>query len=200
MLCKSLNISNCLDLLILADLHSTDILKPLVIKVLQGIFRDLVEHCIFSLLWRTVERWWPRRSGRRSWWCSPRCSQTYSGNTDQPTLLSNARITASWPLSLQRRNWKVKTTGSLARGRQSTVSTSGPTIPDLSSSLFYPCDTKMNPIYHENFVEIFQIYKDRIIQVSLSQVVVRLTLVPDRVPGWGLVGDQAEWEREIDFL
>ena len=74
-------------------------------------------------------------------------------------------------------------TGSLARGRLSTVSTSGPTTPDLSSSLFYPCDTKMNPIYRENFVEIFEIYKDRIIQVSLSQVVVRLTLVPDRVPG-----------------
>ena len=33
LLCQSLNISNCLDLLILADLHSTDILKPTVIKV-----------------------------------------------------------------------------------------------------------------------------------------------------------------------
>ena len=32
-LCQSVNINNCLDLLILADLHSTDILKPLVIKV-----------------------------------------------------------------------------------------------------------------------------------------------------------------------
>lgn len=32
-LCQSVNIANCLDLLILADLHSTDILKPLVIKV-----------------------------------------------------------------------------------------------------------------------------------------------------------------------
>ena len=32
LLCKSLNISNCLDYLILADMHSTDILKPLVIR------------------------------------------------------------------------------------------------------------------------------------------------------------------------
>ena len=33
LLCKSLNISNCLDYLILADMHSTDILKPLVIRL-----------------------------------------------------------------------------------------------------------------------------------------------------------------------
>jgi len=42
MLCKSLNISNCLDLLILADLHSTDILKPLVIKFVVENSREVV--------------------------------------------------------------------------------------------------------------------------------------------------------------
>ena len=35
LLCKSLNISNCLDYLILADMHSTDILKPLVIRLVR---------------------------------------------------------------------------------------------------------------------------------------------------------------------
>ena len=38
LLCKSLNISNCLDYLILADMHSTDILKPLVIRLVWPLF------------------------------------------------------------------------------------------------------------------------------------------------------------------
>jgi len=42
LLCKSLNISNCLDLLILADLHSTEILKPLVIKFVVENSREVV--------------------------------------------------------------------------------------------------------------------------------------------------------------
>jgi len=42
LLCKSLNISNCLDHLILADLHSTDILKPLVIKFVVDNSREVV--------------------------------------------------------------------------------------------------------------------------------------------------------------
>lgn len=41
-LCQSVNISNCLDLLILADLHSTDILKPLVIKFVVENSREVV--------------------------------------------------------------------------------------------------------------------------------------------------------------
>merc|ERR1719290_253684 len=42
LLCKSLNISNCLDYLILADMHSTDILKPLVIKFVVENSREVV--------------------------------------------------------------------------------------------------------------------------------------------------------------
>merc|ERR1712096_369589 len=42
LLCKSLNISNCLEYLILADLHSTDILKPLVIKFVVENSREVV--------------------------------------------------------------------------------------------------------------------------------------------------------------
>jgi len=42
LLCKSLNISNCLDYLILADMHSTDILKPLVIRFVVENSREVV--------------------------------------------------------------------------------------------------------------------------------------------------------------
>merc|ERR1719402_1765137 len=42
LLCKSLNISNCLEYLILADMHSTDILKPLVIKFVVENSREVV--------------------------------------------------------------------------------------------------------------------------------------------------------------
>lgn len=41
-LCKSLNISNCLDYLVLADMHSTDILKPLVIRFVVENSREVV--------------------------------------------------------------------------------------------------------------------------------------------------------------
>ena len=41
-LCRTLNITNCLDLLILADLHSTDILKPHVIKFVVENSREVV--------------------------------------------------------------------------------------------------------------------------------------------------------------
>ena len=66
-LCQSVNISNCLDLLLLADLHSTDILKPLVIKVVaqRGSLVEIITK-FSSLLWRTVERSSPRRNGRRN--------------------------------------------------------------------------------------------------------------------------------------
>jgi len=42
LLCKSLNISNCLEYLILADMHSTDILKPLVIRFVVENSREVV--------------------------------------------------------------------------------------------------------------------------------------------------------------
>merc|ERR1712029_676340 len=42
LLCKSLNISNCLEYLILADMHSTDILKPMVIKFVVENSREVV--------------------------------------------------------------------------------------------------------------------------------------------------------------
>jgi len=42
LLCKSLNISNCLDYLILADMHSTDILKPLAIRFVVENSREVV--------------------------------------------------------------------------------------------------------------------------------------------------------------
>merc|ERR1711915_461357 len=42
LLCKSLTISNCLEYLILADMHSTDILKPLVIKFVVENSREVV--------------------------------------------------------------------------------------------------------------------------------------------------------------
>lgn len=41
-LCRSLNIGNCLDLLVLADLHSSDILKPHVIKFVVENSREIV--------------------------------------------------------------------------------------------------------------------------------------------------------------
>jgi len=42
LLCRTLNITNCLDLLILADLHSTDILKPHVIRFVVENSREIV--------------------------------------------------------------------------------------------------------------------------------------------------------------
>ena len=48
LLCKSLNISNCLDYLILADMHSTDILKPLVIRWDCSILKTLGSLFLFS--------------------------------------------------------------------------------------------------------------------------------------------------------
>lgn len=42
LLARSLNISNCLDYLILADLHSTDMLKPLVIRFVVENSREVV--------------------------------------------------------------------------------------------------------------------------------------------------------------
>merc|ERR1711978_309987 len=41
-LCRTLTIDNCLDLLILADLHSTNILKPHVIKFVVENSREIV--------------------------------------------------------------------------------------------------------------------------------------------------------------
>ena len=42
LVCRGLNITNCLDLLVLADLHSTDILKPHVIKFVVENSREIV--------------------------------------------------------------------------------------------------------------------------------------------------------------
>ena len=65
LLCKSLNISNCLDYLILADMHSTDILKPLVIRLVRPL--DSLFQTSNSGLWlRTAERWSHKRIGKRS--------------------------------------------------------------------------------------------------------------------------------------
>ena len=41
-LCRTLNINNCLEFLILADLHSTDFLKPHVIKFVVENSREIV--------------------------------------------------------------------------------------------------------------------------------------------------------------
>ena len=51
LLCKSLNISNCLDYLILADMHSTDILKPLVIRLVRPLvlLRDTSNNATLKL-------------------------------------------------------------------------------------------------------------------------------------------------------
>merc|ERR1712215_212447 len=42
LLCKSLTISNCLEYLILADMHSSDILKPIVIRFVVENSREVV--------------------------------------------------------------------------------------------------------------------------------------------------------------
>lgn len=42
LVCRNLNIGNCLDLLVLADLHSSDILKPHVIKFVVENSREVV--------------------------------------------------------------------------------------------------------------------------------------------------------------
>jgi len=42
LVCRSLNIANCLDLLVLADLHSTDILKPHVVRFVVENSREMV--------------------------------------------------------------------------------------------------------------------------------------------------------------
>ena len=57
LLCKSLNISNCLDYLILADMHSTDILKPLVIRLDCSFPKTLGSLSSFPGLWlKTAEK------------------------------------------------------------------------------------------------------------------------------------------------
>ena len=48
LVCRSLNIANCLDLLVLADLHSTDILKPHVVRFVVENSRELGQHILVS--------------------------------------------------------------------------------------------------------------------------------------------------------
>ena len=91
LLCKSLNISNCLDYLILADMHSTDILKPLVIRLVWPL-ASLFQTSNSGLWLRTAGRWSPKRIGKRSWWLSQMCLQRYGGTNFKLFLYWNWNI------------------------------------------------------------------------------------------------------------